>query len=87
MGDAYFSFDRIDPGYFCFDEVDAPIQHGVAQVKGNVLFIAFAESQSHQGWIENKITVPGNERNLVFIAQLLRQALGGYDTAEPTAKD
>src|SRR5215216_5262635 len=86
MRDADFSFERIDVSDFGFDEVDSPTQHGVAQIKSDVLFLAFTKSQPYQRGIENKLPAARHQRDLVFVAEFFSKTLRGYYAAEPATQ-
>src|ERR1041385_1127709 len=87
VSNSHLFLERIDVSNFSFDEVHSPVQHRVPQVKGNVFRLTFAEDQSHQRRIENKIPTARYERKLISIAKPPAKPLGRYDATKSTSED
>jgi len=87
MRDHDSSLKRIDPRYFGFDEVHPPIKHRTTQIERNIAGLALAERESHQRRVKNKLPITRNQRDLMFIVQLLRDAFRRDNAAKPTTQD
>src|SRR6185503_7466644 len=83
MRDADLSSKRLDVRNFCFDEVDSSVQHRAPQVARNVILLAHAKTPSHQRRIKHKLPAARHQRDLVCVADLSRETLGGCHAAGP----
>ena len=80
--DRDLSVRRMNMRDFRFDEVHSSPQHGVAQIKHDVVDLTLAKCEPHERGVENEIVAAGNERDLVVVAQLLREPFGCYYAGE-----
>src|ERR1051325_10261352 len=85
--DGHDPLKRIDARDFCFNEVNFSIQQRLAQVKRNVVALAFTKSEADECGIKNKLAAARHERELMLVAELFSETFGSYHASEATTQN